>query len=199
MNAEDQPIKIVGAKTLSNDWHVLKKYTFDFHRRNGEWQRQNREVYDTGSGATVLLYNRECRTVILTRQFRLPAYLDGLADGMLIETPAGMLENEMPDDRIRDEIEEETGYCVNQVTKAFEAYMSPGSVKERLFFFIAEYHPDKRKDAGGGVESEGEDIEVLELPFDKACEMMEKGEIMDAKTIMLLQYAALRLFHRWDK
>jgi nudix-type nucleoside diphosphatase (YffH/AdpP family) len=198
MQADDQPIQIVDATTLSDDWHVLKKYTFDLHRKNGTWQRQNREVYDTGGGATVLLYNREYRTVILTRQFRLPAYLDGLADGMLIEAPAGMLENETPDDRIRDEIEEETGYCVNQVTKAFEAYMSPGSVKERLFFFIAEYQPDKRKDAGGGVESEGEDIEVLEVPFDKACEMMEKGEIMDAKTIMLLQYAALRLFNKQD-
>ena len=195
MHSDDPPIKIVDVKTLSADWHVLKKYTFDFHRKNGEWQRQSREVYDTGGGATVLLYNRACRTLILTRQFRLPAYLDGLADGMVIETPAGMLENEASADRIRDEIEEETGYCVDQVTQVFEVHMSPGSVKERQFFFIAEYQPDKRKDAGGGVESEGEEIEVLELPFEKAYEMMEKGEIRDAKTIILLQYAALRLFN----
>lgn len=196
MRARGPLIKIVNVDTLSDDWHVLKKYTFDFHRQDGQWQRQSREVYDTGGGATVLLYNRQLRTVVLTRQFRMPVYLDGRDDGMLIETPAGMLENEAPADRIRDEIEEETGYCVSQVSKAFEAYMSPGSVKEKVFFFTAEYQPDKRRDGGGGVESEGEDIEVLELSFDEACRMMENGEIMDAKTIMSLQYAALHLFGR---
>ncbi|HYD97240.1 MAG TPA: NUDIX domain-containing protein [Noviherbaspirillum sp.] len=194
MPTEDHQIKIVDVETLSDDWYTLKKYSFDFRRKNGEWQRQTREVYHSGNGATVLLYNRLQRTVVLTRQFRLPAYLNGVADGMLIETPAGLLEDQAPADRIRHEIEEETGYEVDQVTKVFEAYMTPGAVAERAFFFVAEYQPDKRKDAGGGVAAEGEDIEVLELPFDKACEMMEKGEIIDCKTIMLLQYAALNLF-----
>ena len=194
MHAEDQPIKIVNIDTLSDDWHVLRKYTFELRRKNGEWQRQKREVYDTGNGATVLLYNLNRRTVVFVRQFRLPAYLNGHIGGMLIETPAGLLENETPAERIRDEIEEETGYCIDQVTKVFESYMSAGSVTERLFFFIAEYRPDNRKDSGGGVKSEGEDIEVLELPFDKACDMMERGEIVDGKTIMLLQYAALHIF-----
>lgn len=188
------PIGIVNIETLSGDFHSLKKYSFDFQRRNGQRQRQTREVYDTGGGATVLLYNRTHRTVVLTRQFRLPVCLDGKDDGMLVETPAGMLENETPDERIRDEIEEETGYCIEQVTKIFEVYMSPASVREKVYFFIAEYRPDRRKDAGGGVASEGEDIEVLELPFGQAYDMMASGEIMDAKNMLLLQYAALHIF-----
>ena len=183
-------IRIIDTTVLSNDWYVLKKTTFDFLRRDGVWQRQSRETYDRGNGATILLFNRDRRTVVLTRQFRLPAFVNG-HDGMMIEAAAGLLDNATPEERIRAEAEEETGYRVNNVQKVFEAYMSPGSVTEKLHFFIAEYDASARVGHGGGVEAEGEDLEVLELTLDDALGAVRRGEIVDAKTIMLLQFAAL--------
>ncbi|RYG87707.1 MAG: GDP-mannose pyrophosphatase NudK [Alphaproteobacteria bacterium] len=187
-------VQLVDVCVLSDQWYVLKKYTFDYQRKDGSSQRQVREVYDRGNGAAILLYNRERRSVVLTRQFRLPAYLNGLADGMLVEAAAGLLDDMSPAERIRIEAEEETGYRIERVEKVYEAYMSPGSVTEKLHFFVAEYEDSQRVGAGGGVAGEGEDIEVLELPFDQAMGMVGRGEIFDGKTIMLLQYAALRLF-----
>lgn len=184
-------VRIKDVQVLSDDWYILKKTTFDYQRKDGSWQTQSRETYDRGNGATILLYNREQRTVILTRQFRFPAYVNGLADGMLIEAAAGLLDQESPEESIRRETEEETGYRVGKVRKVFEAYMSPGSVTEKLFFFVAEYSPLSKAANGGGLESDGEDIDVLELDFEQALAMMERGEIRDGKTIMLLQYAAL--------
>jgi nudix-type nucleoside diphosphatase (YffH/AdpP family) len=186
-------VRIVNVQVLSDDWYVLKKTTFDYRRADGNWQRLNRETYDRGNGATLLLYDPRRRTVVLTRQFRFPAYVNGHG-GMLVETPGGLLEEASPEQRIRAEVEEETGHRVQSAHKVFEAYMSPGSVTEKLYFFVAEYDADTRVSRGGGVVDEGEDIDVLELPFDVALSMIEQGEIMDGKTIMLLQYAALHLF-----
>ena len=186
-------VKIKDVEVLSDDWYVLKKTTFAYLRNNGEWQTQSRETYDRGNGATILLYNLDKQTVILTRQFRFPAYINGLSDGLLIETAAGLLDQASPEERIKAEVEEETGYRVQEVEKVFEVYMSPGSVTEKLFFFVAQYDPGSKVSCGGGVENEGEDIEVLELPFSQAMSMIEQGEIRDGKTIMLLQYAALNL------
>ncbi len=185
----NERVRILKTEILSDNWYILKKITFDYHRKNGTWAQQNREAYDRGNGATILLYNKETKTVILTRQFRLPTYINGNPDGMLIETCAGLLDQDNAEDAIRRETEEETGFTINDVKKIFEAYMSPGSVTEVLYFFIAEYSRDMQTSSGGGVDSE--DIEVLELPFDKALRMMETGEIKDGKTIMLLQYMKL--------
>jgi nudix-type nucleoside diphosphatase (YffH/AdpP family) len=188
-------VRIQSVEILSDDWYVLKKTTFDFQRRDGTWQRQSRETYDRGNGATVLLYDPARRTVVLTRQFRLPAYVNG-HHGLMIETPAGLLDDARPEDRIRSEAEEETGFRVHHVRRVFDAYMSPGSVTERLFFFVAEYDGAARVGAGGGVAEEGEDIEVLELPLDDALRLCAAGEIVDGKTLLLLQYAQLHLFPR---
>jgi GDP-mannose pyrophosphatase NudK len=184
-------VRIKEVKILSNDWYVLKKTTFDFLRRDGTWQEQRRETYDRGNGATVLLYNREKKTVVLIRQFRFPAYVNGLEDGMLIEACAGLLDKSDPEACIRKEAEEEAGFVVHNPRKVFEAYMSPGSVTEKVYFFVAEYEPGHRISAGGGDKTEGEDIEVLEIPLENALKMVESGEIADGKTIMLLQYAKL--------
>ena len=190
MVATKDRVRIIDTTILSNDWYVLKKTTFDFQRRDGTWQRQSRETYDRGNGATILLFNRDRRTVVLTRQFRLPAFVNG-HDGMMIEAAAGLLDNASPEERIRAEAEEETGYRVDNVQKVFEAYMSPGSVTEKLHFFIADYDASTRVGHGGGVEAEGEDLEVIELTLDDALDAVLRGEIVDAKTIMLLQFAAL--------
>ena len=190
MVATKDRVRIIDSTVLSNDWYVLKKTTFDFQRRDGAWQRQSRETYDRGNGAAILLFNRDRRTVVLTRQFRLPAFVNG-HDGMMIEAAAGLLDNASPEQRIRAEAEEETGYRVENVQKVFEAYMSPGSVTEKLHFFIAEYDASTRVGHGGGVEAEGEDLEVIELTLDDALGAVRRGEIVDAKTIMLLQFAAL--------
>jgi GDP-mannose pyrophosphatase NudK len=184
-------LRIRTVETLSDDWYVLKKTTFDLQRRDGSWQTQSRETYDRGNGATILLYNRAQRTVILTNQFRYPAYVNGCTDGMLIEACAGLLDEDDPETCIQREAEEETGYRVEHVTKVFEAYMSPGSVTEKLYFFIAEYDPNSKRTPGGGNESEGEDIEVLELTIDRAFDKVRAGEIQDGKTILLLQYLVL--------
>ncbi len=195
MSETAERVRIVDVQVLSDDWYVLTKTTFDYRRADGSWQRQSRETYDRGNGATLLLYDPRRRTVVLTRQFRLPAFVNG-HEGMLIETPAGLLEEASPEARIRVEVEEETGYRVESVRKVFEAFMSPGSVTEKLFFFVAEYDAGTRVSRGGGIADEGEDIEVMELPIDDALAMVAQGAIMDGKTIMLLQYAALHLFAR---
>ncbi len=184
-------VKIIEEKVLSNNWYVLKKITFDYKNKSGEWQTQAREAYDRGNGAVILLYNKESQTVVLTEQFRMPTYINGNETGMLIEACAGLLDKDNPEDCIRRETEEETGYRIGAVKKVFEAYMSPGSVTEILYFFVAEYSKAMKVNDGGGAEHEQENIEVLEIPFQKALEMIKTGEIKDGKTIMLLQYAQI--------
>ena len=186
-------VRIKAVETLSDDWYVLKKTTFDFLRSDGTWQQQSRETYDRGNGATILLYNLERRTVVLTRQFRFPAFVNGHS-GMLIEAAAGLLDMASPEDRIKAEVEEETGYRLDHVRRIFEAFMSPGSVTEKLYFFVAEYDPIGKAAPGGGNPAEGEDIEVLELSIDDAITAIERGEIADGKTIILLQHAYIHLF-----
>lgn len=190
---ENERVRIRNVEVLSDDWYLLKKTTFDYRRADGVWQTLNRETYDRGNGATILLYHRVKRTVILIRQFRFPTYRDG-HNGFLIETPAGLLDNASPEQRIREEVEEETGYRVGDVRKVFEVFMSPGSVTEKLHFFVGEYASDERAGEGGGNIAEGEDIEVMEVPIQQALLMIAEGEIADGKTIMLLQYAQLHLF-----
>ncbi|MGZ3858754.1 MAG: GDP-mannose pyrophosphatase NudK [Flavisolibacter sp.] len=184
-------IKIVRTDILSNNWYILKKVTYEFEKEDGSRITQSREAYDRGNGATILLYNLEQKTVILTRQFRLPTFINGNDSGMLIEACAGLMDKENPEDCIRRETEEETGFQIKDVRKIFEAYMSPGSVTEILYFFVAEYSKSMKITAGGGVDHEEENIEVLELSIDRALGMIETGEIKDAKTIMLLQYVRL--------
>ncbi|BEO47005.1 NUDIX hydrolase [Serratia marcescens] len=190
MIATKDRVRIVETRVLSDDWYLLKKTTFDFLRRDGVWQRQSRETYDRGDGAVILLFNRQVQTVILTRQFRFPVFVNG-HDGMLIEAAAGLLDDASPEARIRAEAEEETGYFVQNVEKVFEAYMSPGSVTEKLHFFVGEYQASDRLNEGGGLAAEGEDLEVIELPLAQALQAVRQGTIVDAKTIMLLQFVAL--------
>lgn len=185
-------VKINEVETLSNNWYTLRKYNFAYQLADESWETQEREAYDRGNGAVILLYNQAQKTVILTRQFRLPTYVNGNASGMLIEACAGLLDEDNPEDCIRRETEEETGYQVQDVEKVMEAYMSPGSVTEILYFFIAAYSKEMKIHEGGGVAEEHENIEVLELPFTEAYGMIQSGEIKDAKTIMLLQYLKLQ-------
>lgn len=187
----NERVRIVEQRVLADDWFVLKKNIVDYRHSNGRWQRLQRETYDRGDGAALLLFNRTRGTVVLTRQFRFPANANGLADGMLVEACAGLLDNEAPEVAIRREVQEETGFDVRMPRKVFQAFMSPGSVTERLHFFVAEYEAGDRTGEGGGDASEGEDIEVLELPLERALAMIGTGEIQDGKTIMLLQHAAL--------
>ncbi|MHA6311330.1 NUDIX domain-containing protein [Pantoea sp. S-LA4] len=191
MQQSSDRVRIISKQLLSDNWYTLKKYTFSLLRRDGQWQEQSREAYDRGNGAVVLLYNREKKRVVLTRQFRFPIYLNG-HHGFLIEAAAGLLDNASPEARIVAEAEEETGFRVTRVEKVFEAFMSPGSVTEKLYFFIAEYADQQRSGEGGGIAEEGEDIEVLEMDFDQALQAITDGEIMDAKTIMLLQHLRLK-------
>jgi nudix-type nucleoside diphosphatase (YffH/AdpP family) len=184
-------VTIIDSEVLSDNWYTLRRVTYDYQKKDGSWQRQSREAYDRGNGATILLYNSNERKVILTRQFRLPTFVNGNESGMLIEACAGLLDKDNPEVAIRRETEEETGYKVAGVRKIFEAYMSPGSVTEILYFFVAEYERSMKINEGGGVAHEQEDIEVLELDADKALSMIEAGDIRDGKTIMLLQYARL--------
>ena len=186
-------IRIKNVEIPSDRHYRLNEFEFDYRRGNGEWQTQKREVFDRGHAATLLPYNLANRTVVLTRQFRLPPYLAG-HDDFMIEAAAGMLDDASPEERIRAEAEEEIGYQLHDVRKVVEAFMSPGSVTEKLHFFIAEYEAAMRVGDGGGLAEEGEDIEVLELPIDSALAMISDGRIVDAKTIMLLQYAALHIF-----
>jgi len=184
-------IKLKKTEILSDNWYTLNKVTYDYHNKNGDWETHSREAYDRGNGATILLYNKSKKKVILTRQFRLPTYVNGNEDGMMIEACAGLLDKDNAEDCIRKETEEETGYKISEVKKIFESYMSPGSVTEILYFFIAEYTRDMKVSEGGGLAEEQENIEVLELDFDEAYGMIATGEIKDAKTIMLLQYAKI--------
>jgi nudix-type nucleoside diphosphatase (YffH/AdpP family) len=189
----NERVRIKKVETLSDDWYVLKKTTFELQRRDGSWQQQSRETYDRGNGATILLYDVERRAVVLTRQFRFPAFVNG-HPGLLIETAAGLLDQASPEDRIKAEVEEETGYRVEHVRKIFEAFMSPGSVTEKLYFFLAEYDGGSKVATGGGNFNEGEDIEVLELSIEDAMRAIDRGDIADGKTIMLLQYAYIHIF-----
>jgi len=185
---QNSEVKIVHTEILSDNWYTLRKITYEYLNKDGMLQTATREAYDRGNGAAILLYNTEFNKVILTRQFRLPTFINGNDSGMLIESCAGLLDNENPEECIKRETEEETGYRVNGVQKIFEAYMSPGSVTEIIYFFIAEYSRQMKVGNGGGIKEEGELIEVLELDMKEAFEMMGSGEIKDAKTIMLLQY-----------
>ena len=188
-------VKNLKQELLSDNWYVLKKYTYDFQLRNGQWQEQQRESYDRGNGACVLLYNLEKQSVILTRQFRLPAYVNGVDDGMLIEVAAGLLDDASPAERVKLEAEEETGYRVEQVDPVFAAYMSPGAVTEKVHCFVARYDESAAVSDGGGLVQEGEDIEVIELNFNEALAMVYDGRIADGKTIMLILHAALHVFN----
>ena len=184
-------IKIQQTDLLSDDWYLLNKVTFDFLRKDGKWVTQKREVYNRGNGAGILLYNKEQKTIILTRQFRLPAYLNGSETGMVIEVCAGMLDQDHPEQCIIRETEEETGYRIKSVQKIMEAYMSPGAITEILHLFIGEYDASMKVHDGGGLEHEQEEIEVIEMIFYDAYQMIANGEIKDAKTILLLQYAKI--------
>jgi len=186
-------IKIKETEILSDDWYVLNKVTYDYQKKSGEWETHTREAYDRGNGATILLYNKEKHTVILTSQFRLPSYINGNDSGMLIEACAGLLDKDNPEDCIKKETEEETGFKVTKVRKIFESYMSPGSVTEILYFFVAAYDEHMKVGDGGGLAQEQENIDVLELDFDTAYQMIDTGEIKDGKTIMLLQYAKINI------
>ena len=189
---QNSNVKILSTEILSKNWYTLRKVTYEYLRKDGNWQTQSREAYDRGNGAAILLYNTTLKTVILIRQFRMPTFINGNASGMLIEACAGLLDKDNPEDCIKRETEEETGYKITDVKKVFEAYMSPGSVTEMLYFFIAEYSHDMKVNDGGGIEHEQEEMDVLELPIDKALQMIETGEIQDSKTIMLLQYIRLK-------
>jgi nudix-type nucleoside diphosphatase (YffH/AdpP family) len=189
MVAASERVRVHGYDTLSDDWYVLRKSRFDYRRADGSWQELTREAYDRGKGAAILLYDPARRSVFLTRQFRLPAFVNGHADGMLLEAPAGLLDRDAPAAAIRREVEEETGFRLRQVEPVSAAYMSPGSVTERLHFFVAEVSLADRIAAGGGDAGEGEDIEVVELPFAAALAAIADGEIVDGKTIMLLYHA----------
>lgn len=182
-------IEIQKTELLSDNWYVLNKITYQYHKEDQKVETQIREVYDRGNGAGILLYNTIQKTVILIRQFRLPTYLNGNKTGMMIEVCAGLLDKEKPEECIIREVEEETGYQVKTVQKVFETYVSPGAVTEILHLFVGEYNSSMKVSEGGGLASEQENIEVLEVPFIEALAMIERGEIQDSKTIMLLQYA----------
>ncbi|ARF49266.1 GDP-mannose pyrophosphatase NudK [Pantoea stewartii] len=182
-------ITIIKDKLLSENWFVLRNITYELTDSHGDVVRHKREVYDRGNGATILLYNREKNSVVLTRQFRVATYVNGNEDGMLIEACAGLLDDDSPEDCIRKEAIEETGYAVGEVEKLYSVYMSPGGVTELIHFFAAEYHESLRENAGGGVEDEA--IDVLEIPFPQAMAWVKDGRIRDGKTIMLLQHALI--------
>jgi len=184
-------VKIIGIKNLSNAHYKLDKVDFEFQTNNGSWQKQSRECYDRGDGAAILLYNPTKKTVILIKQFRMPGYLNGNASGMMIEVCAGMLDEDHPEACIIKEVEEETGFKISNPKKVFELYSTPGAVTEKIHYFIAEYSDDMKISDGGGLEEEHEEIEVLEIDFETALKMVSKGEINDAKTVVLLQYAKL--------
>lgn len=187
----NERVKIKEKQLLSDNWYHLYKLIFDYQKANGTWEEQQREAYDRGNGAAILLYNKASKKVILTRQFRIPTYINGNDDGMMIEACAGLLDEDQPEACIKRETEEETGYHISKVERIFEAYMSPGSVTEILYFFIAQYDASMKVSKGGGAANEQENIEVLELDFEEALNMIKTGVIKDAKTIMLLQYAQI--------
>jgi nudix-type nucleoside diphosphatase (YffH/AdpP family) len=185
---QNKKVRIVREELLSDNWYSLKKYDFEILQGDGSWQKQTREVYDRGNGAAILLFNTQKKTIILTRQFRLPTFVNKNEEGYLIEACAGLLDQDNPEEAIKRETEEETGYRIKDVRKIYEAYMSPGSVSEILYFFIAEYSDDMKVHGGGGVAHEQENIEVIEIGFEQALTKMKSGDIKDAKTIILLQW-----------
>ena len=185
-------VKNIKKELLSDNWYTLNKFTFDYQKPDGTWETQHREAYDRGNGAGILLYNKLKGTVVLTKQFRMPTYVNGNEDGMMIEVCAGLLDGDNPEDCIRKETEEETGYKIDNVKRVFETYMSPGSVTEILYLFIGAYEDRMKVSDGGGADHETENIEVMEIPFSKALQMIGTGELNDAKTIMLLQYAQIQ-------
>lgn len=184
-------IKNITKEVLSDNWYTLNKYTYDYQKDDGSWETQEREAYDRGNGAAILLYNKKKGTVVLTKQFRMPTYVNGNEDGMMVEVCAGLLDGLNPEECIKKEVEEETGYQIDKVRKVFESYMSPGSVTEILHFFVGEYEARMKVNEGGGAADETENIEVLEMPFSTAMSMISSGEIKDSKSIMLLQYAKI--------
>lgn len=184
-------IKNITKEVLSDNWYTLNKYTYDYQKDDGSWETQEREAYDRGNGAAILLYNRKKGSVVLTKQFRMPTYVNGNEDGMMVEVCAGLLDGLNPEECIKKEVEEETGYQIDKVRKVFESYMSPGSVTEILHFFVGEYEARMKVNEGGGAADETENIEVLEMPFSTAMSMISSGEIKDSKSIMLLQYAKI--------
>jgi nudix-type nucleoside diphosphatase (YffH/AdpP family) len=186
-------IKNIEKEVLSNNWYTLYKIGFDYQRQDGSWVRQYRESYDRGNGAGILLYNKQKQTVVLIRQFRMPTYVNGNETGMLIETCAGLLDGQDPETCIINEVFEETGYKIQKVEKVIETYMSPGAVTEIIHLYLGEYSDDMKVNKGGGLEEEDEEIEVLEIPIETALKWITSGEIRDAKTIILLQFLALRL------
>lgn len=192
LKMQNEKVRNLKHTLLSNNWYTLEKLTFEYLMRSGEWVTQERESYDRGNGAAVLLYNKEQKTVVLIKQFRAPTYVNGNETGMLIEVCAGLLDGDQPEACVIKEAEEETGYKINSVQKVMESYMSPGAVTEIIHLFIAEYTDTMKVSEGGGVANEHEDIEVLEYAFDQALEMIDKGDIKDAKTIMLLQHLRLK-------
>ncbi|MGB3144049.1 MAG: GDP-mannose pyrophosphatase NudK [Maribacter sp.] len=189
-------IRNIERKILSDNWYTLNKYSFEYQKADGNWELQHREAYDRGNGAAILLYNSKKGTVVLTKQFRMPTYVNGNDDGMMIEVCAGLLDGDDPADCVRKETEEETGYQITNVQKVMQTYMSPGSVTEILYLFVGEYDESMKVSEGGGAEDETENIEVIELDFKEAIKMIVSGEIKDAKTILLLQYAQLNALVR---
>lgn len=188
---ENSKVKNIKSTLLSDNYYILKKVSFDYLMRNGNWVNQMREVYNRGDGAGILLYNTKKNTVILTKQFRMPTFLNDNNDGYLVEVAAGMLDKDDPETCIIRETEEEVGYRLKSVKKIYEAYTSPGVMTEKMYFFIGEYTDDMKVSDGGGIDSEHEDIEVLELPFKEAVHMLNEGQIHDTRTIVLLQYALI--------
>lgn len=188
---ENGAIRNIKTEVLSDNWNMLHKISFEYKKEDGTWEKQSREAYDSGNAAAILLYNPKKGTVILTRQFRMPTYINGNDDGMMIEVCAGLLDGDSPEVCIKKEAKEETGYQLEKVEKVFESYMSPGSVTEILHYFIGSYDEHMKVSAGGGAMDETENIEVMEISFKKALEMVASGEIKDAKTIVLLQYAKI--------
>ncbi|MEC3907972.1 GDP-mannose pyrophosphatase NudK [Tamlana sp. 2201CG12-4] len=184
-------IKNIKSTLLSDNYYTLRKLNFDYLMKRGNWVNQMREVYDRGDGAGILLYNKKKKTVVLTKQFRMPTYMNDNEDGFLVEICAGMLDKDNPEACIIRETEEEVGYRLKEVKKVYEAYSSPGVMTEKMYFFVGEYTDDMKVNDGGGLDSEHEDIEVLELPFIQAIKMLENGEIHDTRTIVLLQYAQI--------
>lgn len=196
-SAKTERINVKNRELLSNQWAKLEDVEFDYLRSDGVWQTQRREIYHRGHGAAILLYNLDTRSIVLTKQFRFPAWvIDG--DGFLLEVPAGVIESDDPYATIREETEQETGFLIGDPTLLFKAFASPGSVTEQLFYFTAPYDNAKRSGPGGGLEEEGEDIEVLELDFVEAVELIRVGKIVDAKTIILIQYAQLHIFNNMN-
>lgn len=185
-------IKNIKKNLLSDNYYILNRVTFDYLMSNGKWVNQMREVYDRGDGAGILLYNKEKQTVILTKQFRMPTYLNDNKDGFLVEIAAGMLDKDNPEACIIRETEEEVGYRLKEVKKVYEGYSSPGVMTEKMHFFVGEYTDDMKVNEGGGLDSEHEDIEVLEIPFERAVSMLNNGKIEDTRTIVLLQYAIIQ-------